>query len=52
MSLLTLCEMVFFLGFGINHFYPNRILGIVIAVAAIAIGVVLLLTTVIGLRLS
>lgn len=43
MSLLTLCEIVFFLGFGINHFYPHRVLTIVVAVAAIVAGVLLLL---------
>lgn len=50
MSLLTLCEIIFFVGFGINHFYPNRILTIVVAVAAIVIGVIMLLGGTIGIR--
>jgi hypothetical protein len=52
MSLLNLCEIIFFLGFGLNHFYPNRNLTIVVAVVAIVIGVILLLTGPLGLRLN
>ena len=52
MSLLTLCEIVFFLGFGINHFYPNRTLTIVVAVVAVIIGIIMLLNGAIGLRLA
>lgn len=50
MSLLTLCEIIFFLGFGINHFYPHRSLTIVVAVVAIIIGVILILSNTLGLR--
>ena len=52
MTLLTLCEIVFFIGFGVNHFYPNRTLTIVVAVAALAAGILLLLGGSPGLRLT
>jgi hypothetical protein len=52
MSLLIFCEIVFFLGFGINHFYSNRTLTIVVAVMALIIGILLLLTGGLGLRLT
>jgi len=52
MSLLALCEIVFFLAFGINHFYPHRVLGIIIPIAAIAIGIVMLLSLTVGMKLS
>jgi hypothetical protein len=51
MSLLILAEIIFFLGFGINHFYPNRNLNAVVAVVAIIIGVILLLTGALGVRI-
>lgn len=50
MSLLVLSEVVFFLGFGINHFYPNRTLTIVVAIAAIVAGVLMLLGSAIGIK--
>ena len=52
MTLLTLCEIVFFIGFGVNHFYPNRTLTIVVAVAAIAVGILMLLGGTIGVRIT
>lgn len=42
MSILALCTVIFFLGFGINHFYPNRTLSMVVAIVAIVIGVLTL----------
>lgn len=48
MSLLTLCEIIFFLGYGIHFFFPSRTLAMVVAVVAIIVGVLMLLG---GLRL-
>ncbi len=41
MSILTLAEVVFFLVFGINHFYPFKHGGDIAAVAAIVVGILL-----------
>jgi len=41
MSLLTLAEVVFFLVFGISHFYPFKYSAVIAAVAAIVVGVLL-----------
>ncbi len=42
MSLLTISEVVFFLVYGISHFYPFRHSQIICAVAAIVVGVLLI----------
>ena len=42
MSLLTISEIVFFLVYGISHFYPFKHSQIICAVAAIVAGVLLL----------
>jgi hypothetical protein len=42
MSLLTLAQAVFFLVFGISHFYPFRHSGTIAAVAAIVAGVLMI----------
>ncbi len=41
MSLLTLAEVVFFLVFGISHFYPFKYSQAICAVAAIVVGILL-----------
>lgn len=41
MSFLTLAEVVFFLAFGISHFYPFKYSQVISAVAAIVVGVLL-----------
>ena len=41
MSLLTISEVVFFLVYGISHFYPFKYSQIICAVAAIVVGVLL-----------
>lgn len=41
MSLLTLAEVVFFIVFGISHFYPFKYSREVCAIAAIVVGVLL-----------
>lgn len=41
MSLLTIAEIVFFLVFGISHFYPFKYSGAISAIAAIIVGVLL-----------
>ncbi|MDB5254841.1 MAG: hypothetical protein JWL92_217 [Candidatus Nomurabacteria bacterium] len=43
MSLLTLAEVVFFLVFGISHFYPFKYSGQICAIAAIVVGILLLI---------
>jgi hypothetical protein len=52
MSLITVCEIIFFIGFGVSFFRPNRTLSIVVAVVAIIIGVLMLLASVGGVRLG
>ena len=42
MSLLTLAEIVFFLVFGISHFAPFKYSGTITAVAAIFVGVLMI----------
>ncbi len=42
MSLFTIAEIVFFLVFGISHFYPFKHSQTITAVAAIVIGVLML----------
>ncbi len=42
MSLLMIAEVVFFLLFGISHFYPFKHSGDIVAVAAIIIGILLI----------
>jgi hypothetical protein len=42
MSLLTIAEIVFFLVFGISHFYPFKYSQVISAVAAILVGVLLI----------
>ncbi len=42
MSLLTLAQVVFFLAFGISHFFPFKYSQQICAVAAIVVGVLLL----------
>ncbi len=42
MSLLTVAEVIFFLVFGISHFYPFKYSGAICAIAAILIGILLL----------
>ncbi len=42
MSLLTLSEVVFFLVFGVSHFYPFKYSQQICAVAAIVIGILLI----------
>ncbi|MBV9349727.1 MAG: hypothetical protein JO026_03170 [Patescibacteria group bacterium] len=51
MSLLALCEVIFFLGYGIHFFYPNRTLALVVAVVALIVGILMLLGGVGGIRL-
>ncbi|MEO5635267.1 MAG: hypothetical protein ABIR14_01620 [Candidatus Paceibacterota bacterium] len=41
MSLFTLAEVVFFLAFGISHFFPFRYSNAITAIAAIVVGVLL-----------
>lgn len=41
MSPLTIAEVVFFLAFGISHFYPFKHSRVISAVAAIVVGVLL-----------
>jgi hypothetical protein len=41
MSILTLAEVVFFLAYGISHFYPFRHSQKISAIAAIVVGVLL-----------
>ena len=43
MSLLTIAEVIFFLVFGISHFYPFKYSKEICAIAAIVIGVLLLI---------
>ncbi len=42
MSLFTIASAVFFLAFGISHFYPFRYSQAICAVAAIVVGVLLI----------
>ena len=42
MSLFTIAEIVFFLVFGISHFVPFKYSGTISAVAAIVVGVLML----------
>lgn len=42
MSLLTIAEVVFFLVFGVSHFYPFKYSQTIGAVAAIIVGVLLI----------
>ncbi|MDD5050939.1 MAG: hypothetical protein PHV93_04375 [Candidatus Pacebacteria bacterium] len=42
MSLLTIAEVVFFLVFGVSHFYPFKYSQVISAIAAIVVGVLLL----------
>jgi len=42
MSLLTIAEVVFFLAFGISHFSPFKYSQKICAIAAIVIGVLLI----------
>ncbi len=42
MSLLTIAEVVFFLVFGISHFYPFKYSGVITAIAAIVVGILLI----------
>jgi hypothetical protein len=42
MSPLTLAEIVFFLAFGISHFAPFKYSSMICAIAAIVIGVLLI----------
>ncbi len=41
MSLLTIAEVIFFLVFGISHFFPFKYSAVVTAIAAIVVGVLL-----------
>jgi len=41
MSLLTIAEVVFFLVFGVGHFYPFKYSREISAIAAIVVGVLL-----------
>ncbi len=41
MSLLTIAEVVFFLVFGISHFFPFKYSQKIAAIAAIVVGVLL-----------
>ncbi|HRH31196.1 MAG TPA: hypothetical protein PK950_00835 [Candidatus Paceibacterota bacterium] len=41
MSLLTIAQIVFFLVFGISHFYPFKYSREITAIAAIVIGVLM-----------
>lgn len=41
MSILTIAEVVFFLAFGISHFFPFKYSGVITAVAAIVVGILL-----------
>ncbi len=41
MSILTIAEVVFFLAFGISHFFPFKYSQVISAVAAIVVGVLL-----------
>jgi len=43
MSLLTIAEVVFFLTFGISHFAPFKHSQIITAIAAIVVGVLLII---------
>ncbi len=43
MSLLTIAEVVFFLVYGISHFYPFKYSSAITAIAAIVVGILLLL---------
>jgi len=43
MSPLTIAEVVFFLSFGISHFYPFKYSREICAIAAIVIGVLMLI---------
>lgn len=42
MSLLTLSEIVFFLVYGISHFVPFKYSRVICAIAAILIGILLI----------
>lgn len=42
MSLLTIAEVIFFLVYGISHFYPFKHSQTICAIAAIVVGVLLL----------
>lgn len=42
MSIITIAEVVFFLVFGISHFYPFKYSHRIAAVAAIVIGILLI----------
>lgn len=42
MSTLTIAEVIFFLVYGISHFYPFKYSQTICAVAAIVVGVLLL----------
>jgi hypothetical protein len=42
MSILTIAEVVFFLVFGISHFYPFKYSQVICAIAAIVVGVLLI----------
>ncbi len=43
MSIITIAEVVFFLAFGISHFFPFKYSQKISAIAAIVIGVLLVL---------
>ncbi len=43
MSLFTIAEAVFFLVFGISHFFPFRYSQVICAVAALVVGVLLVI---------
>lgn len=42
MSLLTIVEVIFFLVYGISHFYPFKYSQTICAITAIVVGVLLL----------
>jgi hypothetical protein len=42
MSALTLFEIIFFLVFGISHFYPFKYSSQICAIAAIVVGILLI----------
>ncbi|MBA3733182.1 hypothetical protein H0W91_02270 [Patescibacteria group bacterium] len=42
MSLLTIAEIVFFLAYGVSHFAPFRHSHVIAAVAAIVVGVLMI----------
>ncbi len=48
MLLMVLCQILFFVGFGLHYFYPNRIIALVLAVIALLTGVLMFVNGLIG----